>query len=278
MTYPSINGATINGSEAVETRGLQPVVYGEPSLLLAFHASSLQPAQFGMASTIMQAASLRPVRFGVAALTMQAASLRPARFGTPALVFRVASLQPAQFGLARVKFGTDIMAVPASLSPVHFGAHSILGGLPPASWVRPADSLKPVRFGTPGLKSSLHIGPVASLQPVKLGLHKVRCALPAASLAADSFGMPGLAVNMRAASVRPVRFGTGRAVHRFYAASLHCTQFGAPGIRLRPMALSATSLHPVQFGAVSMYGVSLRARGMCPVRFGRPVLNKGGIC
>lgn len=208
----------------------------------------------------------------------KAAGLRPVRFGIPSLAFRATGLQPAQFGVPRAASGVDVVAHPESLAPARFGAHMALLGMPPSGVAFQAQSLKAGVLGIPAFSSTLQAGPVQSLQSLRFGALAARVALAAASLRTAQFGIPSSAVKAHAAPLRPSRFGAARAVHRLTATPSQSTRFGVPTLHLVGTTMPVSALMPVHFGVPCLGGMSLRARPLCAVRFGRPVLGRGASC
>lgn len=208
-----------------------------------------------------------------------AAPLRPVIFGRPSLRMTVASLRPASFGLAQIKHGTDVVATPLSISATRFGAFGVIGGMPPSAKVFPAGSLRNTKFGKPSTTNSLQAGQVGSLQPVKFGAVVAGARYAADALQPASFGVQVMTVAMPASPLRPTKFGGASTGAAFTVAPLDAARFGAPTVKFSTMYLPANSLQPVQFGPLlTPPGQSARARGVMPVRFGRPSLDRGVAC
>ena len=208
-----------------------------------------------------------------------AAPLRPVIFGRPSLRMTVASLRPTSFGLAQIKHGTDVVAAPLSISATRFGAHGIIGGMPPNAAVFPAGSLRNTQFGKPSTTNSLQAGQVGSLQPVRFGAIVAGARHTADALRPASFGVQVMTVAMPASSLRPCKFGSASAGGAFTTSPLEAVRFGMHAVKFSTVHLYATSLQPVQFGSqLTPPGQSARARGAMPVRFGRPSLDRGVAC
>lgn len=207
------------------------------------------------------------------------ALLRPTKFGVPKVLMEPKSIRPVSFGLAQVKYGTDVVAAPLSISATRFGAHGIVGGMPPNAAVFPAGSLRSAKFGRPSIASSLQAGHIGALQPVKFGAVVAGARYAADALQPASFGVQVMTVAMPASPLRPTKFGGASAGAAFITTSLEVAHFGAPTVKFSTMYLPANSLQPVQFGPLlTPPGQSARARGAMPVRFGRPSLDRGVAC
>lgn len=283
MSYPLINGAAINemdGQAVFAVSSLSPVRFEQPRLSFGCRPYSAGAATFGAAHLISPAAApLRPVRFGDISVPMWASPVQGPTFGTPALRMAATGLAAAKFGEPRLKYGTDVVATPLSISAARFGAHGIIGGMPPDAGVFPAGSLRGVQFGKPSMATSLHAGQAGALQPVKFGAVTAGTRNTADALRPMSFGTQVMTVAMPAAPLRPTKFGGASTVAAFTVAPLEAVRFGAHAVALPTMYLPANSLQPVQFGPLlTPPGQSARARGAMPVRFGRPSLDRGVAC
>ena len=207
------------------------------------------------------------------------ALLRPTKFGVPKVLMEPKSIRPVSFGLAQIKHGTDVVATPLSISPTRFGAHGIVGGMPPNAGTFPADSLRSAKFGEPSMEASLQTGHAGALQPIKFGAVTAGTRNTVDALRPMSFGAQVMTVAMQAAPLRPTKFGGASTGAAFTVAPLDAARFGAPTVKFSTMYLPANSLQPVQFGPLlTPPGQSARARGAMPVRFGRPSLDRGVAC
>ena len=207
------------------------------------------------------------------------ALLRPTKFGVPKILMEPKSIRPVSFGLAQIKHGTDVVAAPLSISATRFGAHGIVGGMPPSAKVFPAGSLRSTQFGKPSTTNSLQAGQVGSLQPVRFGAVVTGARYAANALQPASFGVQVMTMAMPASPLRPTKFGGASTGAAFTVAPLDAARFGAPTVKFSTMYLPANSLQPVQFGPLlTPPGQSARARGVMPVRFGRPSLDRGVAC
>ena len=207
------------------------------------------------------------------------ALLRPTKFGVPKILMVPKSIRPVSFGLAQIKHGTDVVAAPLSISATRFGAFGVIGGMPPSAKVFPASSLRSTQFGKLSMAASLQAGHAGALQPVKFGAVIAGARYAADALQPASFGVQVMTVAMPASPLRPTKFGGASTGAAFTVAPLDAARFGAPTVKFSTMYLPANSLQPVQFGPLlTPPGQSARARGVMPVRFGRPSLDRGVAC
>ena len=210
---------------------------------------------------------------------MRASPMRGPTFGTPALRMAATGFVAVKFGEPRLKYGTDVVATPLSISATRFGALGVIGGMPPSAKVFPASSLRSTQFGKPSTANSLQADQVGSLQPVKFGAVVAGARYAADALQPASFGVQVMTVAMPASPLRPTKFGGASTGAAFTVAPLDAARFGAPTVKFSTMYLPANSLQPVQFGPLhTPPGQSARARGAVPVRFGRPSLDRGVAC
>lgn len=283
MAYPIINGAAINeadGQVAFVASPLLPARFGQPRLSVGYRPNGLSALSFGAAHLMSPAAApLHPVRFGGISVPMRASPMQGPTFGTPALMMAATGFVAAKFGEPRLKYGTDVVATPLSISATKFGAHGIVGGMPPNAGTFPADSLRSAKFGKPSMEASLQTGHAGALQSVKFGAVTAGTRNTVDALRPMSFGAQVMTVAMQAAPLRPTKFGRASTGAAFTVTPLNAARFGVHAVALPTMYLPANSLQPVQFGPLlTPPGQSARARGAMPVRFGRPSLDRGVAC
>lgn len=259
MSLPLINAAGINASEAAQESVDPPVQIIQLSALINGWGLNSAAINSGGVADFDPGPDEPDGDFeGVAS------SLRPVIFGIPL----------AQWGDAPE--GTEAPA--QSLRPVLFGLPELRLGVEPVAVMAPAQSMFPVHFGVPSRYSRLQLGPVPGLQPTHFGAVVMALTLRAQSLQPVRMGQHGLDTGARSTPLQPVRFGTPMLSVRCYAASLRTGRFGSVRVLMGEFSSPASSLLPVSFGVASLGGVGLRARTMCPVSFGRPVLDRGSSC
>lgn len=191
----------------------------------------------------------------------------------------VRSIVPTSFGPLRIKVGTDV-ALPASgFYAGRFGASTVILGMPPSAMVLPAAAgVRPASFGTPSVRSSLVLDSPQSLRPIIVGRPMMAMALHAQVLQPVSFGIPGQAAVLPAQPLGYAQFGRPALAMHLPATSTAKVRFGRPRVALATAVLGADSLEPVRFSTIAMAGISLRARTLTNVSFGRPAVDRGAIC
>ena len=283
MSYPLINGAAINemdGQAVFAVSSLSPVRFEQPRLSFGCRPDSADAATFGAAHLISPAAApLRPVRFGDISVPMWASPVQGPTFGIPAIMMAATGLAAVKFGEPRLKYGTDVIAAPLSIAATRFGAHGIVGGMPPSAVALQANSLPGAKFGKPSVVGSLQSGHAGAMQPTKFGAVTAGTRNAANALRPASFGTQVMTVAMPAAPLRPCKFGGASTGAVFAVTPLVATRFGANAVKFSTMYLPANSLQPVHFGPLlTPPGQATRARGTMPARFGRPSLDRGVAC
>ena len=285
MSYPLINGTVINGASTgvQQTQGLQPVRFGSPVLRLHFPAASLNAAPaFGVPQlAVPRPASLVPMSFGVHRIGFQGRSFLAGRFGAPKLVMSMQAADGATgviFGVPELKVGTDYAPTPPSIKPVRFGDAFLQAGMPPGGTMLGVASLRQVAFGKPAVSAVLVLRGLAPLQPVGFGHAVMRARLTAKGLAVTTMGTPGQVAHFQPQPLRFMAFGGPCMAIGLPAASTAKVRFGRPRVALATVVLGAASLEPVRFSTIAMAGISLRARTLTSVSFGRPAVDRGAIC
>ncbi len=219
MTYQSINGGEINGTEDGGDKGVGPARFGIPVAHFAQPAAGLAPARLGVPvgqngeDVTAIVPGLAPVRFGAATASV---GMPP-----PATAFGPTNgLAPVRFG-AHSRAGNFGAGAPASIQATRIGAAT-------AAFGQSAEGIAPARLGSPGPTetgakfsglASVRFGTsIAVLGFGVRGMPPPRVGIPAALLGgiaaqADGmsvarFGVPGpVGLAARARALRFVRFG-----------------------------------------------------------------------
>jgi hypothetical protein len=165
-----------------------------------------------------------------------------------------------------------------SLAPVRFGTPEVQFGMLPGGVTMQAQSLRPVTLGRPSLHAVLHVGPASSLAPARFGLPRLAVGLGVQSLRTVGLGVPTLVTVAHVDSLQPVSFGGPALKIGFGVAALQAGRLGTPRLQLAGLSFTPESLQPVSCGSPALGGMAMRARTLCPVRFGRPTLDRGAAC
>lgn len=182
------------------------------------------------------------------------------------------------FGVPQLILPEPSNFTPPSIKPVRFGDASLQVGMLPNSTMLGVASLRQVAFGKPAVSAALVLRGLAPLQPVSFGHAVMRARLTAKGLAVTTMGTPGQVAHFQPQPLRFMAFGGPCMAIGLPAASTAKVRFGRPRVALATAVLGAASLEPVRFSTIAMTGISLRARTLTGVRFGRPAVDRGAIC
>lgn len=276
MSAPLINAEVINApldAGALVSQPVEPTPPAEPA----------QPVTAALPGALINAGLIGGFAINAASILAQAPSepsepSEPVALGPSALV-NEGMLNACLIGAGGTMGSGTPQPQPQSftvhgLAPVAFGTAEVVTAPPSAALT--ASGLRAASFGqpslviqtgeVPGIASArlgvarLHVQmPAQGGQPVRLGTPSSSVALRAQGLRASGLGVATLVQNSGAGSIAPVRFGPVRAV--------------VGGLQMQVSGLKAASL-----GAPSLGGISMRARTLCPVRLGRPTLQRENTC
>lgn len=182
------------------------------------------------------------------------------------------------FGVPQLILPEPSNFTPPSINPVRFGDASLQVGMLPNSTMLGVASLRQVAFGKPAVSAALVLRGLAPLQPVSFGHAVMRARLTAKGLAVTTMGTPGQVAHFQPQPLRSMAFGGPCMAIGLPAASTAKVRFGRPRVALATAVLGADSLEPVRFSTIAMTGISLRARTLAVVRFGRPFVSGDSTC
>lgn len=198
--------------------------------------------------------------------------------GNTVTAFTPESLSAGVFGVPQLILPEPSNFTPPSIQPVRFGDASLQAGMPPNSITLVASSLRPAVFGKPVVSATLVLHGLTPLQPVGFGHAVMRARLTASGLAATTMGTPGQVAHFYPQPLRSMAFGGPCMAIGLPATSAAKVRFGRPRVALATAVLGADSLEPVRFSTIAMAGISLRARTLTAVRFGRPFVSGDSTC
>lgn len=198
--------------------------------------------------------------------------------GNTATTFTPESLSAGVFGVPQLTLPEPLNFTPPSIQPVRFGDAFLQAGMPPGGTMLGVASLRQVAFGKPAVSAALVLRGLAPLQPVSFGHAVMRARLTAKGLAATTMGTPGQVAHFQPQPLRSMAFGGPCMAIGLPAASTAKVRFGRPRVALATAVLGAASLEPVRFSTIAMAGISLRARTLTAVRFGRPFVSGDSTC
>lgn len=182
------------------------------------------------------------------------------------------------FGVPQLILPEPSNFTPPSIKPVRFGDAFLQAGMPPGGTMLGVGSLRQVAFGKPTVSATLVLRGLAPLQPVGFGHAVMRARLTAKGLAATTMGTPGQVAHFQPQPLRSMAFGGPCMAIGLPAASTAKVRFGRPRVALATAVLGADSLEPVRFSTIAMAGISLHARTLTVIRFGRPFVSGDSTC
>src|SRR5574344_691552 len=198
--------------------------------------------------------------------------------GNTVTAFTPESLSVGVFGVPQLILPEPSNFTPPSIQPVRFGDAYLQAGMPPNSTMLGVSSLRPAVFGKPAVSATLVLHGLTPLQPVGFGHAVMRARLTASGLAATTMGTPGQVAHFYPHPLRSMVFGGPCMAVGLPAASTAKVRFGRPRVALATAVLGAASLEPVRFSTIAMAGISLRARTLTSVSFGRPAVSGDSTC
>ncbi len=198
--------------------------------------------------------------------------------GNTATTFTPESLSAGVFGVPQLTLPEPLNFTLPSIQPVRFGGAFLQAGMPPNSTMLGVSSLRPAVFGKPAASATLVLYGLAPLQPVGFGHTVMRARLAVEGLAATTMGTPGQVAYFHPHPLRSMVFGGPCMAVGLPTASTAKVRFGRPRVALAMAVLGAVSLEPVRFSTIAMAGVSLRARTLTSVSFGRPAVSGDSTC
>ena len=182
------------------------------------------------------------------------------------------------FGVPQLILPEPLNFTLPSIQPVRFGDAFLQAGMPPNNTMLGVSSLRPAVFGKPAVSAALVLHGLAPLQPIGFDHAVMRARLTVKGLAATTMGTPGQVAHFHPHPLRSMVFGGPRMAVGLPSASTAKVRFGRPRVALATAVLGAASLEPVRFDTIAMAGISLRARTLTSVSFGRPAVDRGAIC
>lgn len=198
--------------------------------------------------------------------------------GNTVTAFTPESLSVGVFGVPQLILPEPSNFTPPSIQPVRFGDAYLQAGMLPNSTMLGVASLRQVAFGKPAVSAALVLRGLAPLQPVSFGHAMMRARLTAKGLAVTTMGTPGQVAHFQPQPLRSMAFGGPCMAIGLPTASTAKVRFGRPRVALATAVLGADSLEPVRFSTIAMAGISLRARALTSVSFGRPAVSGDSTC
>ncbi|WP_270175213.1 hypothetical protein [Diaphorobacter sp. ED-3] len=286
MSYPLINGSTINGADTAGTEGIDLVSGGQAlavSLLLVGDATPLEMGVVAVKVAI-QPSGVDLVAAGQAQLrynqALQPAGIDLVQPGQASMSQQLAvdGAVPLEIGQHRVRSGTDVAVKVSGLDLVRTEFHSMIVAQPAPNVTLQADGAYPLEVGEPEVAAGTIALQASGAAPLELGVPAAVVTLGAAGAQPLELGSPGSAVVLGAASSRPLEMGTPSLAFGIQMEGLDLVRAGAPSIGLGVGALSVAGAWPLELGEPGMPTVMLQARQAFPLAVGQPWIDRGTAC
>lgn len=270
MSYPLINGTTINGEEAQGslTIGIDLAKAGIPKAVVAARAVGVVGLSLGQA---MVRAALLPPGVDLATSGQHIAkfntSLKPPGLDLvrtmPAAVIlkpRAPGLLALEFGALKVQLGIDVALDLAGLELARGGLHSALAGQQGSNVVVQARSARALQMGSPRAALAAIQVTAPGKTALSLGVPGVRSDLLASGGYPLEPGVPQLRAVAAAPGRRALDLGEPAVVLQMSVGGLDLARTGRPSLRSSAVLLEAAGAVALQLGMPSVGALTVRAR------------------
>lgn len=287
MSYPLINGATINGAEGgLQLGDLDLVVGGQPTALAVVNVGAGAVTELGGMSLTF---ALAPTGLDVVVTEPHTglfnAMLRPDGVDTALAGLPIALLtadaagdQPMELGGHRAKTGTDYALSVDGRDLVRQGFHSALAGQPlPAVAVEAAGS-RPLELGKPVIARSAEQVDVAGASPLACGALQLSLTLPAAGYAPAEVGGIAMAFATQAESDRPTQYGAVTLGFLLAPPGSDLARHGSHAVALGDSYAEVSGAIAAELGMPGAPAFTFQARPMFPLQLGRGAISRGASC
>lgn len=294
MSFPSINGAAINGEEggdvAITPAGLDAVrtPLGVPTAYAVGSYAGARPVEIGdvEARVVVLVPGLDAVSSGTA-IAVYDALITPAGLDavTPGVaavagVYVAPGSYPVELGNHRIRQGIDVEITPAGMDAVRSGLHLVVRGMPPADGVYPAAGARPVEMGGGIVRPGTIAAVAPGARPVEVGQPGTQVAgiAPGAyPVEVGSVGAPRTAVS--APGARPVELGQPSAQISITVGGLDPVRGGTHAVQLGGADFPCPGAYPVELGDFGTPPrVTARAPQHFPVQLGAHTIQREAAC
>ena len=290
MSYPLINGATINGEEdgggVIRFAGMDVVVAGTAMASMSVDVGSAQPLEIGNLSAVFPIA-LDGLDLGVSG-THSGLFQKPLPFlgmdvvaaGTAAasVVAMPESARPLEIGPFRAQNGVDVAFTPSGLNIVRTGLHGAIAGQPlPVIAVQVAGA-RPLEIGDLALAREGAVVEPASAKPLEIGALATGIALAVASARPLEIGGIRTAVVVSAASALPLEMGGMTTRCSVAPAGFGIGATGAHSAGAASIVIQVESAQPLEMGGFGSLGFAAFARSARPLEIGALSIDRGSAC
>lgn len=292
MSYPLINGASINSSggssEAplVPTRGIPMALSGTQAAVRALLASSADALALGAhrIQIPVRPPSLALAQGGVPTAKFQAtlypAPLPMAVEGQAQLVLMVfpESADALALGAAKVKTGTDMELKPWGLGMCLAGQATAAQTQPQPSVTYQVPGARAMRYGAAAIElPSIVLKPQGS-DALRMGSARMVQVAKAAPSHAMAFGQPRTVQIVKPAAGHALDLGRANIHTGLRPAGIPLAVGGVPSVRLAQRVLQVESADALQLGYPGPLAYAFHVRQSFALELGRPTVARTNQC
>lgn len=292
MSYPLINGASINSSggssEAplVPTRGIPMALSGTQTAVRALLASSADALALGVhrIQIPIRPPSLALAQGGVPTAKFQAtlypAPLPMAIEGQAQLVLTVfpESADALALGTAKVKTGTDVDLKPWGLGMCVAGQATATQTQPQPSVTYQVPGARAMRYGAAAIElPSIVLKPQGS-DALRMGSARMAQVAKAAPSHAMAFGQPRTVQIVKPAAGHALDLGRANIHTGLRPAGIPLAVGGVPSVRLAQRVVQVESADALQLGYPGPLAYAFHVRQSFALELGRPTVARTHQC
>jgi len=286
MSYPLINGSTINGAGNPDTEGIDLVSAGQAVAVSVLLVGDAVPLEIGALAVevAIQPAGTDLVTAGQALLrynqALQPAGIDLVQPGQAAMSQQLvaAGAAPLEIGQHRVRTGTDVALKASGIDLVRAELHGLIVSQPAPNVALQAEGFFPLDVGEPEVAGGSITLLAAGAAPLEMGVPAAGMTLSAVGARPLELGGPETQVRLEAVGVRPLEVGAPSLASGLKLEGLDLVRAGVPRIGLGAGVLSAAGAWPLELGEPGMPTVMLQARQAFPLSVGRPWIDRGSAC
>jgi len=286
MAYPLINGAVINGEDAVETKGIDLVRAGHYLAVNVGLVAGFAPLELGTPSAKL---SIRPpgldlVRTATHSIRYNQALKPPGldlvtagTANTHSTLYALGA-SPLELGTPRVKTGVDVELVVGGMDLVRTAQHGILPALTPDNKVLMVAGKSALELGEPRIELKKITITAQGYAPLELGSPSAGQALQVAGASPMELGTPSVATTIKAKGASPMELGTPSVSVSLGHSGIDLVRAGKTSVRSADAALQVAGAAPLELGQPGTVAITLYARPFIALELGTPRIDRGTAC
>lgn len=286
MTYPMINGATINGFGAGQTEGIELVTPGVATASHDVYPTGAHSLEMGSIDTrfllgpdgidLVQADTHTAIYSGM--IPPVGIDLVSSGVATVHLTVDAAGAHSLEIGAHRWRNGLDLEARPASLDLVRSGLHSAFLAQPAPDITVDAAGARPLQMGIPSAQGASVSVDAPGYHALEMGEPAAGVAVQATGGAAMQFGQPSTGVVVSVHGGVALDVGARNLRFRSPAMGFDFGVGGQHSVLLAPTEVFASGAHAMELGSPLAPTVVVLGRQSFPMQMGRPSIDRGATC